>query len=96
MNAHKFARATDQATTGLFEIASRLRDISETVADNWKDTYRDAGRGVRKLRIAGEEGVHHTRRRIKSHPLAAVALAASAAFLLGSLAGWKTRRRGWR
>ena len=96
MNAHKFARTTDQATAGLFEIASRLRDLSGAVADQCKDTYRDAELGVRKLRIAGEEGIHHTRRRIKSHPLAAVALAASAAFLLGGIAGRKTRRRGWR
>jgi len=96
MNAHKFARATDHATAGLFEIASRLKDLSGTVTDQWKDTYRDAELGVRKLRIAGAEGLHHTRRRIRSHPLAAVGLVASAAFLLGGLAGRKTRRRGWR
>jgi hypothetical protein len=48
------------------------------------------------LRIAGAAGILHTRRRIKSHPLAAVGLVASAAFLLGGLAGLKTRRRGWR
>ena len=94
MNSHKFARAT--ATAGLFEVASRLRDLSGTVTDQWKDTYRDAEIGVRKLRIAGAAGIHHARRRIKSHPLAALALAASAAFLIGGLAGRKTRRRGWR
>jgi hypothetical protein len=96
MNAHKFARATDQATAGLFEIASRLKVLSGTVTDQWKDTYRDAEIGVRKLRIAGAAGILHTRRRIKSHPLAAVGFVASAAFLLGGLAGRKMRRRGWR
>jgi hypothetical protein len=92
MNAHKLARATEQATAGLSEIAHRLRDLSETAADHWKDTYSDAERGVRKLRIAGEEGIGRTRRHIKHHPLAAVALAASSAFLLGGIAGWKSGR----
>jgi ElaB/YqjD/DUF883 family membrane-anchored ribosome-binding protein len=92
MNAHKLARATQEATAGLSEITNRLRDLSEAVADRCKDTYHDAGRGVRKLRIAGEEGIHHTRRHIKHHPLAAVAVAASSAFLLGGLAGWMSGR----
>lgn len=93
MNPHRLARATEQATSGLSEIASNLLESVGNVADRCKDTYRDAERGVRKLRIAGEEGIVHTRRRIKSHPLAAVAMAASGAFLLGGILGRMERRR---
>lgn len=94
MNAAKLTDATEQAKAGLSEMAHSLRDFSETVTELCKDSYHDAERGVRKLRIAGEEGVDHTRRQIKSHPLAAVAVAASAAFLLGGVVGWMTTRHG--
>jgi len=77
-------------------MADKVRDISEEVSDRWKDTYRDAELNVRKLRIAAEEGLHHTRKRIKSRPIAALSVAASGGFLLGGLVGMLTgRRRRW-
>src|SRR5262249_51957079 len=90
MNASslKHARASD--------ITDKVRDISAAVSDRWRDTYRDAELNARKLRIAAEGGVHHTRKRIKSRPIAAVAVAASGGFLLSSLVGRLTgRRRRW-
>lgn len=85
-----------QARAAVPDIADKVRDISEAVSDRCKDTYREAERNVRKLRIAAEEGVHHTRKNIKSRPIAAVALAASSGFLLGGLVGRLTgRRRRW-
>jgi ElaB/YqjD/DUF883 family membrane-anchored ribosome-binding protein len=78
------------------DVADKVRDISEAVSEHCKNTYRDAERNVRKLRIAAEEGAHDTRKKIKSHPLAAVAMAASGAFLLGGIVGRLTgRRRRW-
>lgn len=92
MNANSLAHAKDQVS----DIADKVRDISDAVSKHYKSTYRDAERNVRKLRIAAEEGVHDTRKQIKSHPLASVAIVASGAFFLGSLIGRLTsRRRRW-
>jgi len=92
MNASSLKHARD----GVSDITDKVRDISEAVSDRCKDTYRDAELNVRKLRIAAEEGVHHTRKRIKSGPIAAVVVAASGGLLLGGLVGRLTgRRRSW-
>src|SRR5262249_14875730 len=74
MNAQALSRATSNARQGVSDAAGKLFEISEEFAARCKDSYRDAERGVRKLRIAAEESVDHTRRQIKSHPIAAVAL----------------------
>jgi len=93
---NSLAHARRHARDGVLELADTVRDISEAVSKQCKDTYREAERNIRKLRIVAEEGAHDTRKRIKSHPLAAVALAASAAFLLGGVIGRLTgRRRRW-
>jgi ElaB/YqjD/DUF883 family membrane-anchored ribosome-binding protein len=96
MNADTLAHATEQAKAELSEIADRLRDLSETVTERCRERYRDAEYGARKLRIAVEKGIDDTRREIKSHPLASVAVAASGAFFLGGLAGRFAGRRGRR
>jgi len=88
MNRDAIARATEQAYVGISDIADRAKDLTERV----KDTYRDAERGVRKLRIATEEGIQDTRRQIKSRPIVAVALVAAGAFFLGGLIGRFSRR----
>ncbi|HEY6307834.1 MAG TPA: hypothetical protein VI488_15385 [Candidatus Angelobacter sp.] len=93
MSANKLAHAAEQASTGLSDIADRLKDFSETVAEHCKETYHDAERGARKLRIAADEGIADTRKQIKSHPLAAVAVVASGAFFLGGVTGWLTSKR---
>ena len=96
MNGATLTRARDQAKNGVSDAADKLRDISETIADRCLDGYRDAERNVRRLRIAAEESMDDTRRKIKAHPLASIALVASGAFLLGGLVGRGTRRRGRR
>jgi hypothetical protein len=93
MRPHRLARATE--TIGLSEIANNLLEFSGAFADQFKDRYHDTGRRVRRLRIAGEAGIALTRRRIKSHPLAAVGLVASGAFILGGLLGHRRRRHRW-
>lgn len=96
MDANSLAHARKHARDGVLDLADTVRDISEAVSQQCKDTYRDAERNLRKLRIAAEEGAHDTRKKIKSHPLAAVAVAASAAFLIGGILGRLTgRRRRW-
>lgn len=96
MNADTLNRARDQAKDGVSDAADKLRDISEAIADRCLDGYRDAERNVRRLRIAAEESMDDTRRQIKAHPLATVALVASGAFLLGGLIGRRAHRRGRR
>jgi ElaB/YqjD/DUF883 family membrane-anchored ribosome-binding protein len=96
MTVDALSRAKNQARDGVSDATDRLRDISAAIADRCLDSYRDAERGVRRLRIAAEEGVDDTRRQIKAHPLAAVALVASGAFVLGGLVGRRTHRRGRR
>ncbi|HEY7405348.1 MAG TPA: hypothetical protein VIB39_17610 [Candidatus Angelobacter sp.] len=96
MNSNSLAHTTRQVTAGVADIADTVRDISDAVAKQCKSSYRDAGRNVRKLRVVAEEGVHDTRKRIKSHPIAALAVAASAGLFLGGLLGRITaRRRRW-
>ena len=96
MNAHSLVDAKNRAKAGVSDISDKVRDISEAVSGRCKDTYHDAERNVRKLRIATEEGVDHTRKRIKSGPIAAVVVAASGGLLLGGLVGRLTgRRRSW-
>jgi hypothetical protein len=96
MKAQALSRATSYARQGVSGATGRLFEISEEFAARCRDSYRDAERGVRRLRIAAEEGVDHTRRQIKAHPLATAALVAGGAFLLGSLLGGRKSRRGWR
>ena len=96
MNAVTLSRARNQARDGVSDAADRLREISEAFAERCVDSYRDAERSVRRLRIAAEGGVDETRKRIKAHPIATVALVASGAFVLGGLVGRRMHRRGWR
>lgn len=96
MNAATLSRAKDHARGGVSDAADKLRDISETIAERCLDGYRDAERNVRRLRIAAEERVDDTRRQIKAHPLAAMALVASGGLLLGGILGRRTNRRGRR
>jgi hypothetical protein len=76
--------AGDQLT----DITEKARDISGRVKDRWNDTYRDVERGVRRAKLAAEEGVDDARRRIKAHPIATVAAVAGGAFAVGLLTGW--------
>jgi ElaB/YqjD/DUF883 family membrane-anchored ribosome-binding protein len=93
MDANSLAEAQDQARAGVSNIAEKVRDISKAVTKHCQNTYRDAERNVRKLKVAADEGVHDTRKQIRLHPLAAVAMAASGAFFLGGLIGRLTSRR---
>lgn len=93
MNANSLAHTTRQVRAGVADIADTVRDISEAVSQQCKSSYRDAERNMRKLRVVADQGVHDTRKRIKSHPLAALAIAASAALVLGGIVGRITRRR---
>jgi ElaB/YqjD/DUF883 family membrane-anchored ribosome-binding protein len=85
----------ENAGDQLTDLAEKARDISSRVKDRWNDTYRDLERGVRKAKMAAEEGVDDARRRIKDRPIATVAAVAGGAFVVGLLAGWivGSRRR---
>jgi ElaB/YqjD/DUF883 family membrane-anchored ribosome-binding protein len=93
MNANSLAETRKQVRAGVSDIADSVRDMSEVLSEQCKSAYRDAGRNMRKLRVVAEGGVHDTRKQIKSHPIAALAVAASAGFFLGGLLGGLTRRR---
>lgn len=76
--------AGDQLT----DMADKARDISTRVKDRWNHTYRDVERGVRRAKLAAEEGVDDARRSIKAHPITTVAAVAGGAFAVGLLTGW--------
>lgn len=96
MNAQGLNRATSIARDRVSDAAYKLFDISEEFAERCRDGYRDAERGVRRLKIAAEQGADDTRRRIRAHPLATLSLVAASAFFLGGLVGRRKRRHGWR
>lgn len=83
----------ENAGDQLTDIAGKARDISSRVKERWNDTYRDVERGVRKARVAAEEGVDDARRRIKARPIATVAAVAGGAFAVGLLTGWIVGKR---
>jgi ElaB/YqjD/DUF883 family membrane-anchored ribosome-binding protein len=95
-NAQALSHATSYARQSVSSAAGKLFEISEDFAARCRDSYHDAERGVRRLRIAAEESVDHTRRQIKAHPLATVALVGAGAFLIGGIVGRRNGRRGWR
>jgi ElaB/YqjD/DUF883 family membrane-anchored ribosome-binding protein len=95
MNVQNLARATNVARQNVTDAAAKLVDISEEFAERCRDGYHDAERGMRRLRIAAEESVDDTRRHIKSHPFAAVALVGTAAFVLGGIVGRRNGRGRW-
>jgi hypothetical protein len=67
------------------KVKVALSDINVTdFFGRYKDTYHAAQRGAK--------GIEETRRRIKSHPIRSIAVIGSAAFILGSLAGWALAR----
>jgi len=85
----------ENAGDQLNDIADKARDISSRVRNRWNDTYRDVERGVRRAKLAAEDGVDDARRRIKERPIATVAAVAGGAFVVGLLTGWivGSRRR---
>ncbi len=83
----------EHAGDQLTEIAEKARDVSTRVKDRWTDTYRDVERGVRRAKLAAEEGVDDTRRKIKERPIATVAAVGGGAFAVGLLAGWIAGRK---
>jgi ElaB/YqjD/DUF883 family membrane-anchored ribosome-binding protein len=89
MKTDLLEHAGDQLT----EIAEKARDVSARVKDRWTDTYRDVERGVRRAKLATEEGVDDARRKIKERPIATVAAVAGGAFAVGLLAGWIAGRK---
>jgi ElaB/YqjD/DUF883 family membrane-anchored ribosome-binding protein len=88
MNTSTISDAREQAKTGFFEVAEKVSDLSNNVKERCKDAYRDAERGVRRMKIAAESGIDETRQQIKSRPLMAMAVVASGAFVAGVIAGF--------
>jgi hypothetical protein len=88
MNTATISDAREQAKTGFFEIAEKVKDFSDNVRERCKDAYRDAERGARRMKIAAESGIDETRQQIKSRPLTAMAVVASGAFIAGAILGF--------
>ena len=85
MRTETLTQVGEQAKT---RLSDTVNDLSENVRNRCSETYDAAQRGARRVQIAAEEGLEGTRRKIKSHPILFVALAASGAFALGCVAGW--------
>lgn len=96
MRTDAFAETGEQVRAGLSDLAGSLREFSGDLKDRWKDTREVLERRARRIRTAAEDGMDDARRSIKSHPLTFVAGVASAAFVLGALAGWAASKNSRR
>lgn len=95
MKAASVLQAADQLKDGITDFSDRVKELSGTMGERWKDTREDFERSARKLRIATEDKLEEARFRIKANPLAVVSAIAGGAFLLGVVTGWaasKNRR----
>jgi hypothetical protein len=96
MKTEAFVETGEQVRAGLSELAGSLKEFSGDLKDRWDDTRQVLGRRARRIRTAAEDGLADARRTIKSHPLTFVAGVASAAFVLGALAGYAACRNSRR
>jgi hypothetical protein len=92
MNTSTISAVQEQAKTGIFEIAEKLKDFSDSVKEGCRDAYRDAERGARKMKIAAVDRMDEARQQIKSRPLTAIAMVASGAFITGAIVGFFSAR----
>lgn len=75
------------------ELKARFDDTLDKAREISEKTYRNIGRGLQRVKVAGEEAVEEVRDEIKQRPLATVALVGAGTFALGVLAGWLLSRK---
>jgi hypothetical protein len=93
MKTEGFARAGEQVKANVAEIAEKAKDITVKVKEQWDDTYHDIERGVRRAKLAAEDGLDDVRRGIKKSPFLVVTSVALGSFGVGLLTGWLLGRR---
>ncbi|PYP90631.1 MAG: hypothetical protein DMG65_10995 [Candidatus Angelobacter sp. Gp1-AA117] len=80
------AAVEEQLKAHFDDTLDKAREISEK-------TYRNLGRGIQRVKVAGEEAVEDMRDGIKKRPLATVAAVGAGTFALGLLTGWLLSRK---
>ena len=95
MASQGIAYATEQIKTEIANRVEKLKDLSGSLKENFETAQRELRRGVERGRVAVEETVDDTRRTIKGHPLASVAISAVGGLIIGITIGWLigSRRR---
>ncbi len=93
MKNESVARAGEQVKASVAEIAEKAKDITVKVKEQCEETYNDIERGVRRAKLATEQGIDDVRRGIKKSPLVTVTSVAAGAFGIGLLTGWLIGRR---
>ena len=88
MASQGIAYATEQIKTEIASGMEKLKDFSDTLKENFETAQREIRRSVQRGRVALEETADETRRTIKSHPLASVAISAGAGLVVGLTLGW--------
>ena len=75
------------------QLKARFDDTLDKTREISEKTYRNIGRGLQRVKVAGEEAVEEVRDEIKKRPLATVAAVSAGTFALGVLAGWLLSRK---
>lgn len=75
------------------QLKARFDDTLDKAKEISEKTYRNIGRGLQRVKVAGEEAVEEARDGIKKHPLATVTAVGAGTFALGVLAGWLLSRK---
>jgi ElaB/YqjD/DUF883 family membrane-anchored ribosome-binding protein len=88
MPTEGIAYATEQIKTEIASGVEKLKDLSGTLKENFETAQREIRRGVQRGKVAAEERLDETRRTIKSHPMASVAISAGAGLVVGLTLGW--------
>jgi ElaB/YqjD/DUF883 family membrane-anchored ribosome-binding protein len=75
------------------QLKARFDDTLDKTREISEKTYRNIGRGLQRVKVAGEEAVEDVRDGIKKRPLTTVAAVGAGTFALGLLAGWLLTRK---
>lgn len=75
------------------QLKARFDDTLDKAREISEKTYGNIGRGLQRVKVAGEETVEEVRDGIKKHPLGTVAAVGAGTFALGVLAGWLLTRK---
>jgi len=82
------ALAAEQIKAGITNGVDKLREVSDTLRENFETAQKEIHRGVERSRKAVEGAIQDTRYGIRNRPLGSVAISAAGGLVIGMALGW--------